>query len=83
MWRPARANACAGGVFLLKLESASGKPVWRQGFGLTGATNSRGLALHGADNAILFGTATGTVDFGGEPLVSTAITSMFLAKFKR
>jgi hypothetical protein len=68
-------------VFLLKLDAA-GNTVWSRGFGKTGVNHSRGLALDGDGNAWLMGTTTGSIDFGGGLLVSSALTSMFLAKFK-
>ncbi|MCK6590219.1 MAG: hypothetical protein L6Q76_21840 [Polyangiaceae bacterium] len=68
-------------VFLLKLDSA-GNSVWRRGFGETGASESRSVRLDPSGNIFLMGTTTGSIDFGGGLLVSSAAKSMFLAKFK-
>jgi hypothetical protein len=68
-------------VFLLKLDAA-GNTLWSRGFGKTGVSDSRGLALDGDGNAWLLGTTTGSIDLGGDLLVSSAGKSMFLAKFK-
>src|SRR4051812_27427248 len=37
--------------------------------------------VDGADNVVLVGTSTGTIDFGGGPLTTTGPTALVLAKF--
>lgn len=73
--------ATAGGadIFLVKLDSA-GKHLWSKSFGDAQEQIVGGLAVDAAGAVTLTGTSTGTIDFGGGPLVSMGGTDLFVAK---
>ena len=73
---------CAGGydIFLAKYD-ASGTHQWSQRFGSTDDEFSPAVAVDGSGYVFVTGGFTGTVDFGGGNLVSSASGDVFLAKY--
>lgn len=54
---------------------------WSDGFGDESSERGEGVAVDESGNAVITGDFTGTIDFGGGPLVSTGSDEIFLAKF--
>ncbi|MDH3215143.1 MAG: SBBP repeat-containing protein [Candidatus Krumholzibacteria bacterium] len=70
-------------MFLAKFD-ASGNHIWSQRFGSTVSSNAdgaRAVAVDGSGNIYLAGYFSGTVDFGGGPLVSAGGYEAFIAKY--
>lgn len=67
-------------IFLLKLDT-DGAFVSASGFGSTGDDVGIGLGVDGSGNTYLAGSFSGSVDFGGEGLVSSGANDIFLASF--
>jgi hypothetical protein len=68
-------------VFVSKLSSA-GTPAWSRGFGGAGDDDGYGIALDfDADDVLVAGGMSGTVDFGGGFVVTTEQRDGFLARF--
>jgi hypothetical protein len=68
-------------VFLVKLDP-SGNSVWAKGFEeATGSVFITQIAVDSADRVAIAGQLTGTVDFGGGPLVSAGNTDVFVVSF--
>jgi hypothetical protein len=67
-------------VFLARYTS-TGDLVWRGLYGDAAAQLGGGVAVDSADNVILAGSNSGSVDFGGGALVSVGSADAFLAKF--
>ena len=63
--------------FLVKFDAA-GNHLWSQTFGRGSGLS---VAVDGAGNVLVTGNFTGTVDFGGGPLVSAGGSDIFVAKF--
>jgi hypothetical protein len=74
-------SASGGDLFVTKLD-ASGNHLWSKLLGDAGSTfwHSIGAAADGSDDLVLTGGFTGTVDFGGVPLVSAGGGDIFVAK---
>ncbi len=72
----------AGGldVFVLKLD-ASGGFLWSKRLGSTSNDECEGLALDNAGNIVITGYFSGSVDFGGGPIMSAGNQDIFLAKY--
>ena len=72
----------AGGqdAFLAKLDDG-GMHVWSKRFGDVSYQAARAVAVDSAANTLMTGYFSGSVDFGGGPLSSTAGENIFLAKF--
>jgi uncharacterized protein (AIM24 family) len=72
----------AGGedAFLAKLSGASGGHVWSKRFGATSNDNAAGVDTDGSGNVVVTGYYSGSVDFGGGPLVSNTF-DVFAAKY--
>ena len=68
----------ASNVAVVKL-TAAGEHVWSKGFGDAARQFVRAIAVDRAGNAVLAGQFTGTIDFGGADLTSTA-KPLFLVK---
>jgi hypothetical protein len=64
-------------VYLVKF-LPDGTPDWAQKFGDSSDQQARGVAVDGADNVVIIGTRSGTVNFGGSDLIAG---DMFIAKF--
>jgi hypothetical protein len=73
----------AGGndMFLVKF-SPSGAHMWSEKFGGSGDDTANGIAIDSSDRAILTGTFSQTVDFGGGPLTSAGLGDVFIAKYE-
>jgi hypothetical protein len=76
------AMTSAGGqdAFLVKY-SSTGAHVWSKRFGSTLTELGTGVAVDGAGNVVIVGTADGTIDFGGGPLPSLGGRDLFVARF--
>jgi uncharacterized protein (AIM24 family) len=72
----------AGGedAYLAKLSGASGGHVWSKRFGGTSNDNAAGVDTDGSGNVVVTGYYSGSVDFGGGPLVSNTF-DVFAAKY--
>lgn len=68
-------------IFAVKL-SPAGQHVWSRGFGSVGEDHGAAVAVDASDQVILAGGFRGVIDFGGDPLTSTAATTLdvYLAK---
>ncbi|APR86130.1 Multiple EGF-like-domain protein 3 precursor [Minicystis rosea] len=69
-------------AFVIKLSKQSGTGYWSRQFGGNGAlAHARALTVDGAGNVIVYGSFSGTIDFGaGNSLTSAGGTNMYLAK---
>ena len=66
-------------VFIAKLD-AGGAHLWSKSFGDVGPQFANSVAVDGAGNAVVVGHFSGSVDFGGGPLVGTGSDDAFIAK---
>lgn len=66
--------------FIAKYSAATGAHIWSKCLG-TGAIDFRKMANDSMGNPVVMGWISGTVDFGGGPIVADAQGSIFLAKF--
>jgi hypothetical protein len=66
-------------IFLAKFD-ADGGCFWSKRFGEQFKQMVKSLAVDFADNVVVTGTFTDTIDFGGDPLTSTQGANVFLAK---
>lgn len=69
----------AADIFLAKLDAA-GSRLWVKRFGDASSQTSRALAVDGTAKVLLAGEFSGTLDFGGNALVSMGGSDVFLAK---
>jgi hypothetical protein len=68
-------------VFVAKL-SGAGTPAWSHGFGGAGDDDGYGIALDfDADDVLIAGGVSGTVDFGGGFVLTTEQRDGYLARF--
>jgi hypothetical protein len=67
-------------IFVAKYNSA-GTHQWSHGFGSTGGDVGYGVDVDGAGNALVTGHFQGTVNFGGDNLVSLGQNEIFVAKY--
>ena len=67
-------------VFVARYSSA-GAHLWSQRFGSTGSDTGYGVGVDSGGNVYVAGTFSGTVNFGGGPLVSAGNSDIFLAKY--
>ena len=68
-------------IFMAKID-ATGKPLWAKRFnGGTAGSDGMGVAVDATGSVLVTGFFTGSIDFGGGPLVSAGGTDIFLAKF--
>lgn len=65
-------------VFVVKFSSVDGQPVWVKRFGGTSNDFGYGVAIDSAENIVVVGNYSGTVDFGGGPRSSTEGKSFLL-----
>ncbi|MFT3765813.1 MAG: nucleotide-binding protein [Minicystis sp.] len=72
----------AGGndIYVVKLDTA-GTFVWARSFGDGGNQVGNAVAVDEAYNAVITGSFSGTVDFGGGPLTSAGLGDAFVARF--
>ena len=73
-------DAGEGDIFLVKFDP-DGQHLWSRRFGDSTRQYGRDLAVDGAGNIILAGYHQGSVDFGGDQLISAGGFDAFLAKF--
>jgi hypothetical protein len=66
-------------AFVAKLD-ASGNHVWSKLFGDAADQHGQGIAADGAGNVLVTGAFSGSIDFGGGPLVSKGAQDVFVAK---
>ncbi|MDB4944831.1 MAG: hypothetical protein JWP97_4365 [Labilithrix sp.] len=68
-------------VFVAKVDS-TGKHLWSRRFGGIAGAEDRGrsVATDAAGNVVVAGNFSGTIDFGGGPLVSAGSWDIFVAK---
>jgi hypothetical protein len=66
-------------AFVVKLD-AQGKPVWGRIYGDDQGQEGRGIAAGPQGFVLVTGSAVGSIDFGGGPLVSAGGSDAFLAK---
>ncbi len=59
----------------------SGTYLWSQRFGSTGSDYGYSVATDASGNIFIAGFFTGTVNFGGGPLVSAGVADMVVAKY--
>jgi hypothetical protein len=59
----------------------SGALIWSRSFGDAGDQFALGVAVGATGDIVIAGRFTGTIDFGGGPLVSAGGTDLFLARF--
>ncbi len=67
-------------VFVAKY-APGGVHLWSQRFGSTGHEDGRCVATDASGNVFVTGWFSGTVDFGGGPLVSAGDYDIFIAKY--
>ena len=67
-------------IFFAQYDSG-GNHLWSRRFGAPGWDGAMGLAVDHEDNLIIVGYISGTVDFGGDPLVCNSGHAAFVAKF--
>jgi hypothetical protein len=70
-------SAGATDVFIVKLDPL-GNPLWSKRFGDTDSQTGLSVASDLAGNVWITGTFSGTVDFGGNPLVSAGAHDIFV-----
>jgi hypothetical protein len=68
-------------IFVAKFDTA-GNHLWSRGFGGPAGQTPSALAVDSTGAAILTGTFNGTIDFGGNPMMNTGGTDVFLAKLR-
>jgi Beta-propeller repeat len=66
-------------VFVAKLDP-SGGPIWSRRFGDLKGQSAIGVAIDGSDSVLVTGYFSGTLDFGGGPLLATGTGDIFAAK---
>lgn len=69
----------ASDVFFAKFNS-SGEHLWSGTVGQTGSANSRGVAIDSQGDLIFTGYFEGTINFGGDDLISAGSSDIFVAK---
>ena len=73
-------SAGAGDIYVTKF-GAEGTHLWSHRFGDSDPQNASSVASDASGSVLITGDFTGTVDFGGGPLVNPADESIFVAKF--
>jgi hypothetical protein len=70
----------AGGtdIYLARLDAA-GLPEWSRSFGGAGDDEIHDLRVQAGGEIVLLGAMSGTLDLGGEPLVSAGLRDVFVA----
>ncbi len=66
-------------LFVAKLDAA-GTVLWARGFGDAGEQFGYGIAVDPAGNVLVTGSFSGTIDFGGGPMVASVGADAFLVK---
>jgi len=68
-------------IFVAKFSGVNGSHVWSKGYGAsTGGGEPNAIAVDASGNVIVAGRFTGTLDFGGGALTSSAAIDIFVAK---
>jgi hypothetical protein len=73
-------SAASTDIFLAKF-SPGGTHVWSNRFGSAGPQSGWGVSCDASGNVLIAGRFSGTVDFGGGPLISAGNDDIFVAKF--
>ncbi|MFP6685307.1 MAG: SBBP repeat-containing protein, partial [Polyangiaceae bacterium] len=73
-------NAGGTDIFIAKLDSA-GAHVWSKSFGDTGTDQCRSITIDSADNVLVAGDFTGTIDVDGTSLISQGSLDIILMTF--
>jgi len=68
-------------IFVAKYSGADGSHLWSKRFGSSSSDNGYGVAVDGSRNAVVTGTFSGAVDFGGGELISAGNADIFVVKF--
>jgi hypothetical protein len=68
------------GIFVAKYSGATGTPLWSKTFGGAQSDSGNGIAIDGLGNIVVVGAYSGSINFGGGLLTSSA-TDIFVAKF--
>jgi lambda repressor-like predicted transcriptional regulator len=68
-------------IFLAKLHGTTGNEIWSKRFGDAQAQYATGVTADAAGDAVLTGYFLGTLDFGGNALVSAGARDIFVTKF--
>jgi PKD repeat protein len=68
-------------IFLVKLGGTDGRHLWSRRFGATMTDVGNAVAVDASGNVVVTGYYSGTVDFGGSPLVSAGGWDVFVAKY--
>jgi hypothetical protein len=63
-----------------KVSPCKGTLRWARSFGDAATQTSGGVAVDGADGAVIVGAFAGAIDFGGGPLTSAGGTDVFVTK---
>ncbi|MBD3235688.1 MAG: hypothetical protein GF330_03180 [Candidatus Eisenbacteria bacterium] len=74
-------SAGSADAFLVQFDNGNGIELWSLGFGDASPQYARGVALHPTGKVAITGSAVGTIDFGGGPLISAGDADVFVAKF--
>ncbi len=72
--------AGAEDVYVAKISGADGHGLWAKSFGQGSGDIGYAIATDGADNVVVTGSFSGTVDFGGGPFASVG-EEAFVAKY--
>jgi hypothetical protein len=74
----------AGGsdIFVAKFSGADGAHLWSKRFGGSSDDIGMSVAADGSGDALLTGSFSGLVDFGGEILTSAGQTDIFVLKLR-
>jgi len=67
-------------LFVAKYSGVDGRHVWSRAFGSATSDRAYGVAVDAAGDVLVTGYFTGTVDFGGGPLVSPGASSILVLK---
>ncbi len=70
-------SAGSNDIYVAKIDS-NGNTVWSRRFGGTGDDRSTAIATDSAGNIVVTGMMSGTVDFGGGPLVTSGVWDVFV-----
>jgi hypothetical protein len=74
-------NAGQYDLFVAKLAGTTGSHIWSKALGSNGLDGVYGLAVDNADDVVITGEFTGTVNFGGGNRVSAGNTDIFIVKY--
>lgn len=67
-------------VLVAKLDGATGNPLWARSLGAAGSDQGLGVAARADGDVVVTGFFSGSVDFGGGPLVSAGDKDIFVTR---